>query len=99
MALIFLPLATILTFEGFASALVQRESIDREHLQAAMGMSLVGGALLTAVAAGLAPLLWEPLFGARTAELMGLASPVFLLAAIGGVSRALLVARRWTSDG
>lgn len=89
-ALIFLPLATILTFEGFASALVQRESIDRVHLQAAMGMGLIGGALLTGVAAGLVPLVWEPLFGARTAELMGLASPVFLLAAVGGVSRALL---------
>jgi O-antigen/teichoic acid export membrane protein len=89
-ALIFLPLATILIFEGFASALVQRESIDRHHLHAAMGMSLLGGALLTALAAGLAPLVWQPLFGTRTAELMGLTAPVFLLAAIGSVSRALL---------
>ncbi len=89
-ALIFLPLATILTFEGFASALVQRESIDREHLCSAMAMSLIGGILLSALAAGLAPLLWRPLFGARTAQLMGLAAPVFGLAAIGGVSRALL---------
>ena len=99
-ALIFLPLATILTFEGFASALVQRESIEREHLHVAMGMSLLGGALLSGLAAGLAPLLWAPLFGARTAELMGLASPVFLLAAIGGVSRALALARaRFSADG
>jgi PST family polysaccharide transporter len=89
-ALIFVPLATILTFEGFASALVQRETIDHRHLHAAMLMSLLGGVLLSALAAGLAPLLWQPLFGARTAELMGLAAPVFLLAGTGGVSRALL---------
>jgi O-antigen/teichoic acid export membrane protein len=89
-ALIFLPLATILTFEGFASALVQREQNDADHLHAATLMSLLGGALLSALALGLVPLLWRPLFGARTAELMQLASPVFLLAGSGGVSRALL---------
>jgi O-antigen/teichoic acid export membrane protein len=89
-ALIFLPLATILMFEGFASALVQRESIGREHLRSAMAMSLIGGTALSVLAAGLAPLVWQPLFGARTAQLMGLAAPVFLLAGIGGVSRALL---------
>jgi O-antigen/teichoic acid export membrane protein len=89
-ALIFLPLATILTFEGFASALVQREQNDAEHLQAATLMSLLGGALLSALALGLAPVLWRSLFGAGTAELMQLASPIFLLAGIGGVSRALL---------
>ncbi len=89
-ALIFLPLATILTFEGFASALVQREEIDPDHLHAATLMSLLGGALLSALALGLTPILWRPLFGADTAELMALASPVFLLAGIGGVPRALL---------
>jgi PST family polysaccharide transporter len=89
-ALIFLPLATILTFEGFASALVQREQIEPEHLHAATLMSLLGGALLSALALALAPLLWRPLFGVRTAELMALAAPIFLLAGIGGVPRALL---------
>jgi O-antigen/teichoic acid export membrane protein len=89
-ALIFLPLATILTFEGFASALVQRERIEPEHLHAATLMSLLGGALLSALALALAPLLWRPLFGLRTSELMALAAPIFLLAGIGGVPRALL---------
>ncbi len=89
-ALIFLPLATILTFEGFASALVQREQVDAEHLRAATLMSFLGGALLSALALGLAPILWQPLFGADTAELMALASPIFVLAGIGGVPRALL---------
>lgn len=89
-ALIFIPLATILTFEGFASALVQRESIDEHHIRAAVSMSLLGGALLSGLAAALVPLLWRPLFGAPTASLMLLMSPVFLIAALGGVSRALL---------
>lgn len=89
-ALIFIPLATILTFEGFASALVQRESIDNDQVRAAVAMSLLGGFVLSALAAILAPLLWRPLFGSATAELMLVMSPVFLVAALGGVSRALL---------
>ena len=48
-ALIFLPLAGILTFEGFASALVQRESIDDDDRRAAVFMSIVGGAALSAI--------------------------------------------------
>jgi O-antigen/teichoic acid export membrane protein len=89
-AIIFVPLASILTFEGFASALVQRETIEERHLRAAALMSVLGGALLTGLAAGLAPLLWRALFGARTAALMGLAAPMFLLAGAGAVPRALL---------
>jgi teichuronic acid exporter len=88
-ALIFIPLATILTFEGFASALVQRAEIDDSHVRAAVSMSLVGGAALSALAAALTPL-WNLLFGAQTGSMMLLMSPVFLMASIGGVSRALL---------
>ncbi len=88
-ALIFIPLATILTFEGFASALVQRESIEEVDVRAAVAMSLLGGGALSAIAAALTPL-WGLFFGAQTAEMMLLMSPVFLMASIGGVSRALL---------
>jgi teichuronic acid exporter len=88
-ALIFIPLATILTFEGFASALVQRESIAEVDVRAAVAMSLLGGGALSAIAAALTPL-WSLVFGAQTAEMMLLMSPVFLMASIGGVSRALL---------
>jgi O-antigen/teichoic acid export membrane protein len=88
-ALIFIPLATILTFEGFASALVQRESIADADVRAAVAMSLLGGGALSAIAAALVPL-WGLFFGAQTAEMMLLMSPVFLIASIGGVSRALL---------
>jgi len=89
-ALIFVPLAGILTFEGFASALVQRETIDRSHRQVAMLMSLLGGLILSLIVLGLVPLLWRPVFGAKTAELIALVSPVFLIASLGTVSRATL---------
>lgn len=90
-ALIFLPLAGILTFEGFASALVQSETIDEDDRRAAMFMSLVGGALLTALAFALCTPVWRPLFGARTAELIEDISPILLIAALGAVSRATLL--------
>ena len=90
-ALIFLPLAGILTFEGFASALVQRETIDDDDRRAAMLMSLVGGALLTGLVFALCAPVWRPLFGARTAELIGEISPILLIAGLGAVSRATLL--------
>jgi lipopolysaccharide exporter len=89
-AIIFVPLAGILTFEGFASALVQRETIDKSHRQVAMLMSLLGGAVLSLLVLGLVGPLWRPVFGAQTAELIALVSPVFLLASLGTVSRATL---------
>jgi len=89
-SIIFVPLAGILTFEGFASALVQRETIDEHHRQVAVLMSLVGGATLSLLVLALVPLVWRPVFGAKTAELIALVSPVFLLASLGTVSRATL---------
>lgn len=89
-ALIFLPLAGILTFEGFASALVQREDVDEEDRRASMLMCIVGGATLSAVVYGLSPLLWRPIFGSQTASLIELISPILFIAALGGVSRAML---------
>lgn len=89
-ALIFLPLAGILTFEGFASALVQREQIDEEDRRAAMFMSLVGGAILSVIVFVLARPVWRPLFGSQTATLIQLISPILFIAALGGVSRAAL---------
>lgn len=88
--LILVPLAVIFTFEGFGSALVQRKTINRTHVEAAMFASLVTGALLTAAVVLLAQPVGEPLFGAATAHLLVMISPVFLLAGIGAVSRSLL---------
>src|ERR1700759_4446476 len=57
-ALIFVPLAGILTFEGFASALVQREAVEDTHRSPALLTSLVGGFVLSALAFGLSRVLW-----------------------------------------
>jgi len=89
-ALIFVPLAGILTFEGFASALVQRETVDETHRQVAMLSSLLGGAALTLIVLALEPIVWRPVFGAETGELIALVSPVFFVSALGTVSRATL---------
>jgi len=92
-ALIFVPLSVILTYEGFGSALVQRELVDRAHLEAATLTSVVSGLALTLATLGLAPLVAEPVFGAEIAGLIQLVSPVFLVASIGTVPRALLSRR------
>ena len=88
--LILAPLAVILTFEGFASVLVQRESITREDCRAAAFLSAAAGIVLTAATIVLAPLIAAPIFGEETARLFQLIAPVFLLAGFGAVPRALL---------
>jgi O-antigen/teichoic acid export membrane protein len=89
-ALIFVPLAGILTFEGFASALVQRDSVEDSHRSSAALTSLVGGLVLSVLLFGLSRVLWAKIFGSQTARLIELMSPIFLLAAIGAVARATL---------
>jgi len=89
-ALLFCLLAVILTFEGFASALVQRPTVDERHLRVAVLMSLVGGTIVGAFVLITAPLVWRSVFGAETARLIALTAPCFVLASIGTVSRATL---------
>jgi teichuronic acid exporter len=89
-ALILVPLSAILTFEGFASALVQRKEISRRHIEAASLASVVAGIGLTVLTWFGAPLVAEPIFGARTTELIQLASPLYLIAGISAVPRSLL---------
>jgi O-antigen/teichoic acid export membrane protein len=89
-ALILVPLSAILTFEGFGAALVQRKQIGRAHVETATLASLVAGALMTVVTFFGAPLVASPIFGGRTAELIQVASPLFMLTGISAVSRSLL---------
>jgi lipopolysaccharide exporter len=89
-ALILVPLSAILTFEGFGSALVQRKSIGRAHIETATLASIVAGAVMTVVTYFGAPFVAGPVFGERTAELVQVASPLFMLTGISAVSRSLL---------
>jgi lipopolysaccharide exporter len=88
--LIFVPLAVILTFEGFGSALVQRRTVERGHVEAAALASIVTGLGLTLATLALAGPVAGWLFGHAVAELLRLVSPVFLLGGIGAVSRGLM---------
>src|SRR4026208_2407467 len=47
--LAIVPLAVILTFEGCASALVQRKEVDEADFDSAVLMSLVTGVVMTAL--------------------------------------------------
>lgn len=92
-ALIFLPLSVILTYEGFGSALVQRKLVHSGHLEAATLTSFVTGVALSVLTYLLAPIVAGPIFNDEIAHLIQLVSPVFALAGIGTVSRAHLSRR------
>jgi O-antigen/teichoic acid export membrane protein len=92
-AMIVLPLAVILTYEGFGSALVQRKLITDGHYEAATLTSVVSGFALSLATFLLAPIVAAPIFGAEIAGLIQLVSPAFAIAGIGAVSRAHLLRR------
>jgi PST family polysaccharide transporter len=90
LVLIVQELAVNVPSEGVASALVQRRSIDRRHLEGGLALSLAIGAVLALVSLCAAFVLVDPLFGPETAELVALASPWFLFGALATVPMAVL---------
>jgi PST family polysaccharide transporter len=86
-------IAVAITGAGFGTPLVQRPQVQRAHLQAALLLALGSGVLMTAGCLLLAPWLVEPLFGDRTVTLVQIASPLFLIGAVGVVPHALLQRR------
>lgn len=89
-AVIVQELALTMPMEGIGSAIVQRRTIVREHLQGGMVLSLLVGGALTAVTLVLAVVVVDPLFGERTAHLVMLATPWYVLGAIYAVPIAIL---------
>jgi len=87
---ILLTLAVILTFEGYGSALVQRKTVEREHIEAALMASLLTGLVLTLVTAAIGATVAGQFIGDKSGELMVVMSPVFIFAGLGAVSRGLL---------
>jgi O-antigen/teichoic acid export membrane protein len=92
-ATIFVMLAGMLTFEGFASSLVQQAEVTEADRRAAMLLSIVGGAVMSLVLYALTVPVWRPLFGGPTSRLIAFVSPVLFIAALGSVSRATLLRR------
>ncbi len=78
---------------GVSTALVQRASVEREHLQAGVALALLIGLGLVALTLLAASTVVAPLYGERTAEFVRLASPLCVIAAGGAVSSAMLQRR------
>lgn len=89
-ALILIPLAVILTYEGFGSALVQRKLTETGHFEAATLTSFGVGVALSLLTYFLAPVIAAPIFSDEIAHLIQVAAPAFALAGLGAVSRARL---------
>lgn len=89
-AIIAQQVAYLIVAGGLSAALVQRETMSREHLQTGAMLALISGlalALLTLVAAAFVV---TPVFGARTALLVGLMAPLCLISALGAVPSSTL---------
>ena len=89
-ALIVPVIASILTYEGCGTPLVQRAEISDRHVEAATFTSLVCGVVLAGLVIVFARTVAESIFGAGMAGLFELAAPAFLIVAAGCVPRALL---------
>lgn len=89
-ALIVVALATVLGTAGVTAPVVQRRTLAREQLAGAAFLGLALGAAGTAATAAVALAVAPAVFGDRTAELVLLASPAWLLVGLGGTSQALL---------
>ena len=89
-AVIVQELATTIPSEGVGTALVQRKTVDRVHLQAGLALALLLGAALAAVTLVVASVVVEPLFGAATATLVAVSTGWFALGALTATPIAVL---------
>ncbi len=89
-AVVVSELALALANQGTGSALVQRKTLDRAHVQSAAMLALIVGTTLMLATFFLAPLVTTPLFGEPTTELFRLLAPAFVIAAVGIVPLAML---------
>ena len=89
-AVIVQELAVNVPSEGVGSALVQRRSIDRKHLQGGFALALLVGLALVVITLMVAKLLVVPVFGSETAVLVALTTPWFLLGAVVALPMTIL---------
>lgn len=89
-ALIVPVLASILTYEGFGTPLVLRRNLERMDIQAATGVSLAIGALLSLLVLASARVAANAVFGPGMAPLFEMTAPAFVIYAAGVVPRAML---------
>jgi lipopolysaccharide exporter len=89
-ALVVSEIALSLVNEGLGTPLVQRQTLDKRHIEGTAAVGLIGGLALTALTFFLSPLITTPLFGEQTAELFQLYSPVFTITGLMIVPLAVL---------
>lgn len=90
-ALVFVGVATILGPLGLTAIVVQRPVLSPREVESAAFLSLSLGAALTAATVVFSTVgVAATLFGDRTADLVALASPAFLLVGLGAVPQALV---------
>lgn len=92
-ALVVVALTAILGTAGCTAALVQRPELSDRLVGAAVLLCAVVASVLTLATIVAAWLLVRPIFGDRTADLVLLAAPAWLLMAVGSPSQALLQRR------
>lgn len=83
-------LAVSLPMEGVGSAIVQRRSINRAHLEGGMLMTLAAGLPMMALTLAAAALVVRPLFGGEVATLIAVTSPYFLIGAVYALPMTVL---------
>jgi O-antigen/teichoic acid export membrane protein len=93
LVVIFMELSLAVPGEGIGSALVQRRSVTKQHLEAGVLLSLLVSAVLLVLALLLAVSVVPAVFGASTATLVELATPCFLFGAFSTVPSAVLKRR------
>jgi PST family polysaccharide transporter len=86
-------IAAVLTTQGPATPLVRMEDVAKRDLRTAVSMSVGLGAILMLLSLVLARPLGDPLFGPKIADLVRLASPVWLLTGVAAVPQAVLQRR------
>ncbi len=89
-AVIVQELAVNVPSEGISSALVQRKTVRREHMQVGLAATLLGGCALSLATLALAVVLVKPVLGTDTAELVALTTPWYLLGAVVALPMATL---------
>lgn len=89
-ALIVGGLAWGIPTEGVGSAIVQRETVAREHLEAGGAMTMIAAVACMAFTWVMSYVVVAPLCGHEAAMLVRLSSPMFVLTSWGTVSTSLL---------
>lgn len=92
-AVVFVALTAILGSAGCTAPLIQRENLTSRLVGAAVMLCLAVAVVMAILTVAAAESVFVPLFGERTAELVLLTAPAWLLVGVGAPSHALLQRR------